>query len=543
MVKPKVVFKNVYKEYSMLKSNTDKLLDFFVPEKADRSFYAVKDVSFEVYPGETIGIIGINGSGKSTISNLLAEVIPPTAGRIEIDGETSLIAISVGLNGQLSGLENIHLKCMMHGMTEEEISKVTPKIIEFADIGSFIEQPVKNYSSGMKSRLGFAISVHTNPDVLVVDEALSVGDQTFYEKCMNKINEFKREGKTIFFVSHSASQMKKVSDRVIWMHYGTIREFGEKNQVIEKYTSFIRWFNKLNEEEKKEYKEEMFKQQSLLENDNVRHVKKELTSEEKKNRKLFNFQLSFLSIILMSMMVLIITGTPISKAWSKVSTITEMLPKKEVENDKITESKGPIAQSINKEGYITTKNAVAYEDIELESKEEKINLFTEVYVVEQYEDVLKIITENKTKYINEVSVDTEYKQKVSDLTVEELLPYLSEDFVEAYLYYLSLLGKDIDTVLQKVSYVEASKEEGNWTVLQILGGELEYHADSNDVVVKMEIPLEQEMSEEIVEEFTNHGLKDNQSTVYAINANSYSYVYDTKENTITFILKKDRESN
>src|SRR5699024_7749439 len=151
-MKPKVVLKNVYKEYSISKSNKDQLLDLLKPKRGKKSFFAVKDISFEVYPGETIGIIGINGSGKSTLSNLLAEVIEPTAGEIEIDGESSLIAISVGLNNQLSGLENIRLKCMMHGMSENKIKEITPKIIEFADIGSFIEQPVKNYSSGMRSR-------------------------------------------------------------------------------------------------------------------------------------------------------------------------------------------------------------------------------------------------------------------------------------------------------------------------------------------------------------------------------------------------------
>lgn len=260
-MEPKVKFENVVKQFKFHEGQLDKLLDLLFLNRRSKSFTALRNISFEVQSGESIGVIGVNGSGKSTLSNLLAQVVPPTSGTVQINGEPSLIAISAGLNNNLSGLENIELKCLMLGLSKEEINEITPKIIEFADIGHFISQPVKNYSSGMKSRLGFAISVHTDPDVIIIDEALSVGDETFHNKCLSKMNEFKEKGKTIFFISHSVSQVKDFTDKVLWLHFGQIEAFGEKEEVLAKYKEFNKWFKSLSEVEKKEYRKKLITEQ------------------------------------------------------------------------------------------------------------------------------------------------------------------------------------------------------------------------------------------------------------------------------------------
>lgn len=284
MKKKKVEFKNVYKIFDLYTKKSDKFLSLFqLNKKGQKQFMALRDVSFEVFEGETVGLIGLNGSGKSTVSNILGGVLQPTSGDIEINGRSSLIAISAGLNNHLSGLDNIELKCIMHGLSKSEIEKVRDDIIEFADIGDYIYQPVKDYSSGMKSRLGFAISVHTNPDILIVDEALSVGDSTFTQKCLNKMKEFQNEGKTIFFVSHSADQMKKFCDRVIWLHYGEVKEIGKADEVVQKYQEFIRWFNQLSQERKAKYKKEKLEEQKVVSQKGDIKIEKKQKSEWIKN--------------------------------------------------------------------------------------------------------------------------------------------------------------------------------------------------------------------------------------------------------------------
>ncbi|EJR48939.1 teichoic acids export ATP-binding protein TagH [Bacillus cereus VD107] len=255
-----VKFQNVTKKYKMYNKPSDKLKDLFRKQEDGEFHYALSDVSFEVPKGEIIGIIGLNGSGKSTLSNLIAGVTMPNKGEIDIKGSAALIAISSGLNGQLSGIENIELKGLMMGLTKEKVKEIIPQIIEFADIGKFINQPVKTYSSGMKARLGFAISVNIDPDVLVIDEALSVGDQTFTNKCLKKMNEFKEKGKTIFFISHSLNQVNSFCTKAIWLYYGQVREYGDVKDVVANYRAFLKEYNQMPPAERKKLQEKQVSQ-------------------------------------------------------------------------------------------------------------------------------------------------------------------------------------------------------------------------------------------------------------------------------------------
>lgn len=256
MVEKKVTVaaNHVTKRFDLAERQSDKVKAVFkFWGKGIPNFWAVKGVSFEAHAGETIGVIGTNGSGKSTLLEMVAGLTQPTSGHMTINGSTSIIAIGAGMRPQLTGRANIRLKALMQGMTEKEIDAKMDDIIEFSELGDFIDQPVKSYSSGMKSKLGFAISVYSDADIVIIDEALSVGDPTFTQKSMERTKRFKEEGKTIFFVSHSAAQMRQMADRVIWMHYGDIRMDGPFDTVMPEYERFLKRFNRFSENERLAY--------------------------------------------------------------------------------------------------------------------------------------------------------------------------------------------------------------------------------------------------------------------------------------------------
>ena len=249
-----VIAKNITKTYKIYNSSRDRVKDFLLPGNYGEQIYALRNVSFEIPKGEVVGLIGLNGSGKSTLSNIIAGLSEPTSGQMYVNGNTSIIKISSGLNNNLTGMENIEMKGLMIGLKPSEIKELKDTIIDFAELGKFINQPVKTYSSGMKSRLGFAISVNINPDILVIDEALSVGDMSFSEKCMNKMTEIRNMGKTIFFVTHSIGQVKSFCTKALWLEYGILKAYGDVDEVTPMYERFSKNFNKMSSAERVEYR-------------------------------------------------------------------------------------------------------------------------------------------------------------------------------------------------------------------------------------------------------------------------------------------------
>lgn len=233
---------NLSKVYKLYEKKSDRLKEALSlsGKKHYKEFYALNDISFEVMKGETVGIIGTNGSGKSTLLKILTGVVAPTAGSFFVKGRISaLLELGTGFNPEYTGLENIVLNGTMMGYTTEEIEARKQQIIDFADIGDFINQPVKTYSSGMFVRLAFAVAINIDPEILIVDEALSVGDVFFQAKCYNKFAEFKRQGKTILFVSHDLSSISKYCDRAILINNGEKLNEGMPKEIIDEYKQLI----------------------------------------------------------------------------------------------------------------------------------------------------------------------------------------------------------------------------------------------------------------------------------------------------------------
>ena len=226
---------DVSKMYKLYDNPMDRLKESLglSRKKKYKEHYALNHVSFQVHRGETVGIIGTNGSGKSTILKIITGVLSPTAGEVAVNGRISaLLELGAGFNGEYSGLENVYLNGSMIGFSREEIDAKLQSILDFADIGDFVYQPVKTYSSGMFVRLAFAVAINIDPEILIVDEALSVGDVFFQAKCYRKFEEFKEMGKTILFVSHDLSSIGKYCDRVVLLNKGEkLAEGGAKEMV------------------------------------------------------------------------------------------------------------------------------------------------------------------------------------------------------------------------------------------------------------------------------------------------------------------------
>ena len=231
----------VGKCYQMYEQPLDRLKQSFwrTRRRFYREFWALRGVTFEIGKGETVGIIGSNGSGKSTLLQIICGTLNPTEGELRVDGQiAALLELGTGFNPEFTGRENVYMNAAIMGLSRAEIDSRYDAIAAFADIGSFIEQPVKTYSSGMYVRLAFAVAVNVSPDILVVDEALAVGDARFQQKCMAKIRAFCQTG-TVILVSHDTAAVTELCSRAIWVEAGMIRMDGPPKHVVEKYLQFM----------------------------------------------------------------------------------------------------------------------------------------------------------------------------------------------------------------------------------------------------------------------------------------------------------------
>lgn len=237
-----VSFERVHKAYRLYHHVTGGVKNFLfhfqssINSLRSTGFEALRDVSFEISRGEAIGLVGRNGAGKSTVLALIAGVLQPSQGRVMVNGKISpFLELGAGFHPELSGKENILLNGVLLGLSREAIRKKMDEIIAFAELGDFIDQPIRVYSSGMIARLGFSVVAHLDPDILLIDEILAVGDAEFQKKCMDKITTFKERGVTMIFVSHSPKDISQICSRVIWFDNHTVKMAGDVERVLQEY--------------------------------------------------------------------------------------------------------------------------------------------------------------------------------------------------------------------------------------------------------------------------------------------------------------------
>lgn len=233
---------HISKIYKLYRGRADRLKDalHLSRKKSYQEYYALSDVNFTVKKGETVGLIGTNGAGKSTLLKLITGVLTPSDGQIEVNGKISaLLELGAGFNYEYTGLENIYFNGTLMGYTKEQMEERVPRIIEFAGIGDYINQPVKTYSSGMFARLAFAMAINVEPDILIVDEALSVGDIYFQSKCFKKMDEIKRNGTTVLLVTHDMSSVVKYCDKVVVLNHGKVVKEGNPKEMVDIYKKIL----------------------------------------------------------------------------------------------------------------------------------------------------------------------------------------------------------------------------------------------------------------------------------------------------------------
>lgn len=243
-----VTFSHVSKIYRLKAGQSRSFRELFVARRPGNGtgattvksglFWALQDVSFEIQPGQTVGLIGLNGAGKSTVLKLIGRILPPTSGQVDVRGRVAaLLELGAGFHPELTGRENVFLSGALAGISREAMQRKFPAVVDFSEIEQFIDMPVKHYSSGMFARLAFAVSIHLDPEILLVDEVLAVGDQNFQRKCLDRIRELQRRGVTIVLVSHAREVVQDYCSRALWLEHGRLRADGMANAVVEQYVS------------------------------------------------------------------------------------------------------------------------------------------------------------------------------------------------------------------------------------------------------------------------------------------------------------------